>query len=33
MEGTVKRENKHQPVIKNLEFRPAWDINLLCDSG
>lgn len=33
MEGTVIRENKHQPVVRNLECRPAGDINFLCDFG
>lgn len=31
MENTVIRENKHQPVVRNLACRPARDINLLCD--
>lgn len=32
-EGTAIRENKQQPVVRNLGFRPAGHINLLCDFG
>ena len=32
-ERTAIRENKQQPVVRNLGLRPARDFNLLCDFG